>query len=137
MNRRFEKIIAYTGGTWQILSGLITIFAYSTWIKKQGFNITGSSQLYINASQSVVDSIYSFTTTIGLLFVGLGILNLFLAKKIKSEKVEKKIPIWFIICGIISYFLMDFISCIAFIASGVIAMAKNKSIKLLLKDKAV
>lgn len=137
MNRRFEKIIAYVGGSWQIISGLITIFAYSIWIKKQGINVTGSSQFYIDASQSVIDSIYTFTATIGLFFIALGILNLFLSKKLKNEEVQKKIPAWFIICGIISFFLTDFISCLAFIASGVIGLAKNKSIRVLLEDKAV
>ncbi|KOF56766.1 hypothetical protein AGR56_08800 [Clostridium sp. DMHC 10] len=68
MNRKFEKILAYIGGTWQILSGLITIIPYSSMIKRQGFNVTSNSQLSINATQSVLDSIYSFSTTIGILF---------------------------------------------------------------------
>lgn len=137
MNRRFEKIIAYVGSAWQILSGFITIFAYSTWIKGQGIKVTGSSQLYIDASQSVMDSVYSFSTTLGIFFVGIGLLNLYLSKRLRKNEVEVKIPTWFIICGGISFFLMDFISCIAFIASGIIAMARNKSIKVIANEKAV
>ncbi|HEX9025319.1 MAG TPA: hypothetical protein VF839_02545, partial [Clostridium sp.] len=64
-------------------------------------------------------------------FLGLGLLNLYLSKSLGNNRVEKKIPIWFIVCGIISYFLMDFISCFAFVISGVIAIAKNKSIKII------
>ena len=131
MDRKFEKILAYIGGAWQIISGLITIIPYSTMIKREGVNVTGSSQLSINATQSVIDSIYSFSTTIGILFVGIGLLNLYLSKRLRSGEVEKKIPAWFICCGIISLFLMDFISCIVFVASGLVAMARNKSIRII------
>lgn len=93
--------------------------------------VAGGSELNISASQSVIDSIYTFSTTLGILFLGLGLLNLYLSKRLKNDRVEKKIPIWFIACGIISYFLMDFISCFVFITSGVIAIAKNKSIKII------
>ncbi|GFP76979.1 hypothetical protein [Clostridium fungisolvens] len=131
MDRKFEKILAYIGGSWQIISGLITIIPYSTMIKRQGFNVTGGSQLSINATQSVIDSIYSFSTTIGILFVGIGLLNLYLSKRLKSGEVEKRIPTWFICCGIISLFVMDFISCVVFVASGLVAMARNKSISII------
>ncbi|MCD2346749.1 DUF4064 domain-containing protein [Clostridium guangxiense] len=131
MNRKFEKILAYIGGTWQILSGLITIIPYSSMIKRQGFNVTSNSQLSINATQSVLDSIYSFSTTIGILFLAIGLFNLYLSKRLRNMKVEKKIPIWFITCGIVSFFVMDFISCVFFISSGVIAMAKNKSLRIM------
>lgn len=130
MNRRIERIFAYIGCSWQIISGVITIFIYSTWIKKQGFEVTGSSQLNISASQSIIDSIYTFSTTLGILFLGLGLLNLYLSRSLRKDRVEKRIPIWFVVCGVISYFLMDFLSCFAFIVSGVIAMARNKSIKI-------
>lgn len=130
MNRRIERIFAYIGCSWQIISGVITIFIYSTWIKKQGFEVAGSSQLNISASQSIIDSIYTFSTTLGILFLGLGLLNLYLSRSLRNDRVEKRIPIWFVVCGVISYFLMDFLSCFAFIVSGVIAMARNKSIKI-------
>lgn len=131
MSRKVEKIFAYIGCSWQIISGFITIFIYSIWIKKQGFEVTGKSELDISASQSIIDSIYSFSTTLGILFLGLGLLNLYLSKKLRNDQIEKKIPVWFIICGVISYFLMDFLSCFTFIASGVIALARNKSIKIM------
>lgn len=130
MNRKFERMFAYIGCSWQILSGVVTILIYSTWIKGQGFKVTGNSPLNISASQSVIDSIYIFSTTLGMLFLGLGLLNLYLSRKLRNNKIEKKIPVWFIICGITSYFLMDFISCITFIISGIVAMARNKSIKI-------
>ncbi|HEX9025035.1 MAG TPA: hypothetical protein VF839_01085, partial [Clostridium sp.] len=113
MNRKLERIFAYIGCIWQMIVGVITIFPYSLWIKKQGIMVTGSSELNISASQSVIDSIYTFSTTLGILFLGLGLLNLYLSKSLGNNRVEKKIPIWFIVCGIISYFLMDFISCFA------------------------
>jgi hypothetical protein len=131
MNRRLERIFAYIGCIWQIIVGVITIFPYSIWIKKQGIMVTGGSELNISASQSVIDSIYTFSTTLGIFFLGIGLLNLYLSKRLRNDTVEKKIPIWFIVCGIISYFLMDFISCFAFVISGVIAIAKNKPIKII------
>ncbi|WP_271814248.1 hypothetical protein [Clostridium beijerinckii] len=131
MSRKTEKIFAYVGCSWQIISGFITIFIYSIWIKQQGFKVTGSSELYISASQSVIDSIYSFSTTLGILFLGLGLLNLYLVRRLREDKIEKKIPIWFILCGILSYFLMDFLSSFTFIASGIITLARNKSIKII------
>lgn len=130
MNRNIERRIAYVGGAWQVISGVITIFMYSTWIKKQGFSVVGDSQLNISASQSMIDSIYTFSTTLGILFLGLGLLNLYLSKSMRNDRIEKKIPVWFVLCGIMSYFLMDFLSCFTFIVSGVIAMARNKAIKI-------
>ncbi len=131
MNRKFEKVIAYIGASWQIISGLATIFIYALWIKKQGIDIQGDSKLSIMSAQIVIDNLYMFSVTFGFLFVILGIVNFILTKKLKNDESQVKIPVWFIFCGIISYILMDFIGGLAFIGAGVLSLAKNKTIEVL------
>ncbi|MDM5337409.1 hypothetical protein QUF84_09300 [Fictibacillus enclensis] len=131
MNRKLERKLVVIGSSWQILSGLLTIFAYGSYIKSKGSSIHDTSFAQMKAMQSLFGSLYSFTVTFGMLFVILGIVNLYLVRSLKDDKVEVKRSIWFLVLGVASYFLMDFIGAVLFLSAGILALAKNKTISRL------
>lgn len=131
MNRKLERKLVVIGASWQILSGLLTIFAYGSYIKSKGSGIHDTSFAQMKAMQSLFGSLYSFTVTFGMLFVILGIVNLYLVRSLKDDKVEVKRSVWFLVLGVSSYFLMDFIGAVLFLSAGILALAKNKTISRL------
>lgn len=131
MSRKFEKILALIGAVWQIGSGLYTIFIYGTWIRGQILEGEGVTAVNAMSSKVIAKNLYSFTVTFGIFFVLVGIINLYCLYRLNSKTVDKKIPIWFIVCSLISFFCMDIIGCITFMAAGIIALARNKSIAIM------
>lgn len=131
MNRKLERRLVIIGSVWQIVSGLLTIFVYASFIKKEGLNASYNSLAKLEAVQSIFGSMYMFSVTFGMLFVILGILNLYLAKTLKDDKAEIKKPIWFMFLGLSSYLVMDVLGSLMFLSSGILALAKNKPISKL------
>jgi len=127
MTRKFEKSIAMVGSIWQIGSGIVTMLIYATWVRSQGPSLSLATDKF-TSSRLLTNNIYIFTVTFGMLYLLIGLLNFYLAKKLKSDEVEVKTPIWFMTCGVVSLLFMDFIGAIAFIIAGLIALARNKSI---------
>ncbi|MEK5389629.1 hypothetical protein NSQ59_04485 [Margalitia sp. FSL K6-0131] len=125
MNRKLEKRLILVGAIWEIISGLITVLFYATSIKKQGLTVVPNME----AMQSIFGSLYMFAVTFGMLFIAIGFINLYLSRQMKNEHVEKKIPIWFIIVGLASYFVMDILGALMFLSAGILALAKNKSVR--------
>ncbi|MDV4151857.1 hypothetical protein R0131_13595 [Clostridium sp. AL.422] len=128
INRKFERNMVLIGSIWQLLSGFTTIFIYATYIKTKGVGLDNLSQVDITSIQLLLDNVYILSTTIGFIFIFMGFINLFIYKSLRYTTVEKKKSIWLIISSIICYLLMDFISAIIFMVSGVIMLAKNKAI---------
>ncbi|MFC0270367.1 hypothetical protein ACFFIX_02690 [Metabacillus herbersteinensis] len=128
MNRKLERRLITIGSIWQMGSGLLTIFFYASLIKKEGLRSTENTFAKLEATQSIFGSLYMFTVTFGMLFVVMGVVNLYLAKTLKDDEVEYKKPIWFILLGLVTYFLMDIVGSLMFLSSGILALAKNKSI---------
>lgn len=128
LNRKLERNMILICSIWQILSGIITIFIYATYIKTKGVGLNNISQVDTTSIQLLLDNVYIFATTIGFLFIFMGFINLYIYKSLRYTTVEKKKSIWLIICSIISYLFMDFISAIILMVSGVIMLAKNKAI---------
>ncbi|MBS5306631.1 hypothetical protein PMY56_08105 [Clostridium tertium] len=128
LNRKLERNMILIGSIWQLLSGLATIFIYATYIKTKGVGLVDISQVDITSIQLLLDNVYIVTTTIGFLFMAMGLVNLYIYKKTKNNVVEKGKGIWLIVCSLISYFFMDIISAILFMVSGVIMLSKNKAI---------
>lgn len=128
LNRKLERNMILIGSIWQILSGITTIFIYATYIKTKGVGLEDISQVDITSIQLLLDNVYIVTTTIGFLFIAMGLINLCIYIKTKNNMIEKGKGIWLIVCSIISYFFMDFISAIIFMVSGVIMLSKNKAI---------
>ncbi|MED3963433.1 hypothetical protein [Niallia taxi] len=134
MNRKLERTLVFIAGIWQIIDGLLTILVYGTLKKIEGANlIENTSFAYMKAMESVVGSIYIFIGIFGSILIGLGLFNLVCAKKyIKDDQVHVKVAIWLLVCGVMSYFIMDIISVILYMSAGMIMLAKNKSIKKLM-----
>ena len=128
LNRKLERNMILIGSICQLLSGLATIFIYATYIKTKGVGLVDISQVDITSIQFLLDNVYIVTTTIGFLFMAMGLVNLYIYKKTKNNVVEKGKGIWLIVCSLISYFFMDIISAILFMVSGVIMLSKNKAI---------
>lgn len=130
MTRKFEKILLFCASVWQIINGLITIFLYAPAIRRSGIDAIPNNIPLIeaNASYSFISSIYMVSVIFGFLFILFAIINLLILKKMSSLKIEKKLPLYLFSIGLVSYFLMDFVSAILLISSGVIMLSKNKSI---------
>lgn len=137
MSRRFEKGAAYIGAIWQIGSGLYTMLVYSFWIRNKEVGMAVNSEIQQTSSKVMANNLYMVSVTFGMFVVLIGVLNIYLARKLSTKRAETKIPIWFISCSIVAFLFTDFISCFAFMTSGIIALARNKSIELLFQDKAV
>lgn len=134
MNRRLERNLVRIAGIWQIIDGLFTILVYGTLKKVEGANlIENTSFAYMKALESVVGSIYIFIAIFGSILIGVGMFNLVRAKKyIKDDQVHVKVAVWFLVCGAMSYIIMDIISVVLYMSAGMILLAKNKSIKKLM-----
>lgn len=128
MNRKLERRLIMVGSTWQIVSGLLTIFVYASYIKNEGLNSSHNTLAKLEAAQSIFGSLYLFSVSFGMLFVILGIVNFVLAKSLKDDLAEVKKPIWFILLGFASYLVMDLLGSLMFLSAGILALAKNKSI---------
>lgn len=136
MSRSFERKIIYIASAWQLITGFITLFYYSLYLKKQG---VGVEHLPLNEQkglQLLFDNLYSFTITYGLLFIVIALLNIiFVKKSLQDNTLQHKLPIYWIILAAAFYFLTDFISLLLCLMAAVIALAKNKPIKIALANK--
>jgi hypothetical protein len=135
MNRKFERRIVFIAGIWQIVMGIMTIFIYAPIYRREGLDMIYSSMplplVEAEAIGSLFGSIYMFIVMFGLFFILLGIVSIFLTRMILDNSIEKKIPLYFLICGIVCYLLMDIISTILLISASIMMLAKNKSIGIL------
>lgn len=136
MSNKMERIIVYIASAWQLLDGLITIFFYGPYIRQKGSHIDELSFGEKQGLNSLFGSIYSFVSIYGILLILLGLITIYLTKSyLKNDIVPKKVPFWFLICGIFSYFTMDIISLVLYMGAGIIILAKNRSIKIHAKSK--
>ncbi|MGV3464088.1 MAG: hypothetical protein ACO1OT_02200 [Heyndrickxia sp.] len=131
MSNKMEKILVYIASGWQLLDGLITIFIYGSYIRNKGAHMKGLSFAEKKGLESLFGSIYSFVSIFGILLILIGIITLYLTRTyLKNDIVPKKVPIWFLLVGVFSYFSMDLISLVLYMAAGIIILAKNRSIKI-------
>ena len=130
IERKFEKRIMVLAGIWEMIVGLLTIFIYAPFYRREGLDLIedGMPLFEAEAINSVFSSVYMFTVSVGIFFVLLGLVNLFLSRKIKHNEVEKKMPLFLIVIGLASYFVKDFIGAVLLLTAGVMMLAKNKSI---------
>lgn len=130
MSRRLERVFIYIAAAWQLLDGLLTIFVYGVFIKKQGLDVAGLSVAQMRAMKALFGSIFNFVVIFGVLLILLGLLNIYLARKHwKDGVVGWKLPVWLLFCGIFSYFIMDIPNIFLFMSAGIIGLAKNKGMK--------
>lgn len=132
MSRKIERNMLKIIGFWQIGHGVFTILYYSI------INRTSlTTQFYNTFSTSHnITNIFIFINIFGTLMMGIGLFNLVVAKNYLKDNTINKISIWLLVNGIFSYLIMDFISLVLGMSTAIIYLAKNKSIKLLLNEKA-
>ncbi|TCP21332.1 hypothetical protein EV207_1439 [Scopulibacillus darangshiensis] len=131
MSNKMERILAYIASGWQLLDGIITIFIYGTYIRNKGSHISGLSFEEKKGLESLFGSIYSFVSTYGILLILLGLMTIYMTRTyLKNDSVPKRVPIWFLICGVVSYFTMDIISLVLYMGAAILILAKNRSIKI-------
>ncbi|PLR65850.1 MULTISPECIES: DUF4064 domain-containing protein [Bacillaceae] len=128
MNRKLERRLVLIGAAWEIITGLITIFFYASLIKKQGLDVKETSLVKIEAVQSLFGSLYMFAVTFGMLFIAMGLINIYLARHLEDNRVEVKKPFWFLLIGLASYLMMDIVGSLMFLSAGILSLAKNKTI---------
>jgi hypothetical protein len=128
VNRKLERKLIFIGAIWEFITGVVTIFFYASMIKKDGLSVKETSFAKVEALQSVFGSMYMFAVSFGMLFIALGLINIFVAKGLKDDEVSIKKPIWLFFIGLASYFMMDILGSLMFLSAGILALAKNKSI---------
>lgn len=129
MNRKFESILMKLAGIWEVSCGLITIFYYGSYIKLNTLNIDINQLDNIATSDSIISNIYILVTTIGIISMFIGFINLYLSSKLKKLQVETKKFIWLISCSILSYLFMDILGGFLLLIAGIIMVSKNKAVK--------
>lgn len=129
MTRQLEKRLTLALGIWQIIDGLITILYYGVY--KLGPLSGKLGQAPEESAIAVVNSsMFTLVCTFGSLLIGLGLMNLVMAKRyLKNEATTKKIGLFLLGQGLFSYFILDIPSMVLSITCGVIYFAKNKAIK--------
>lgn len=128
---KMERIIIYIASGWQLLDGIITIFIYGPYIRNKGSEIKGLSFEEKMGLESLFGSLYSFVSIYGILLILLGLISIYITKTyMKNDIVPKKVPFWFLFCGVISYFTMDIISLVLYMGTGIIILAKIRSFKI-------
>ena len=130
MSRSTERKLIYAASAWQILTGFITTFVYSFYIKSQSNNFENVSYMEAKGIQSIFDSLYSFIITYGIFFIVIGTLNIIFVKRmLKDNTLQYKLPLIWIALSVIFYLLTDYISIMLSLIAAVVALAKNKAIK--------
>lgn len=132
ITRKFEKRMVFALGIWQIVDGLITILFYGMYQKNRVMNNSDVSTEHLYVLENIFGSVFNFITIFGLLLIGLGLINMVVAKNhIKNTTVNYKVGFWLLFVGLFSYFIMDILSMVLGLSAGVIYFAKNKSIQTL------
>ncbi|WP_430610132.1 hypothetical protein [Enterococcus sp. DIV0876] len=131
MSRKNERYLVLIMGMWQIIDGLITIVFYGLGNQLNLFGFNSSNLTYLKQLDANYGNIFLFVSSFGVILIGLGIVNVLLSKKyIKDDQIHLKMGIYMMIQGVLSYFILDFISLILGMTAGVLLIAKNKSIRL-------
>lgn len=127
MNRKSERIIIRIGGIWNILNGALTLFLVSPWVKSGLFeNLNGQTK----GLNYLSENLNTFVTTYCLLYIFLGVLNVYLSTRLEDESAPRAIPVWFFILGLASFMMVDVISAVTYIVASVMSLAKNKAVRL-------
>ncbi|WP_299089402.1 hypothetical protein [uncultured Metabacillus sp.] len=131
MSRGLERKLLIAGSIWNIITGLITIFGYSTWFKNTGAKeLQGTSVDTKVVGTVLIDEVSGVILTFGLfIFVG-AIVNFLIARNLKDNEIQKKALLWIAFWGLLQLFVMDIVGFVLFLVAYVIYTAKNKAIKL-------
>lgn len=130
MKRKAEKYLLIAGATWNIVAAILTILGYSRWFQKEGlaaFQVNGNAT-YMNSS--LLDSLVQVVMIYGLFVLVMGMINLYVARLLGTQLVDKKVTIWLVFCTVVSFLSFDVISIFFYLATLVIYFARNKALKM-------
>ncbi|MGL4336671.1 MAG: hypothetical protein ACRCST_07235 [Turicibacter sp.] len=129
ISRRNERTIFIIASVWQVLSGVYTAFVYAIYLKRNGVTVSNGSELDMVSAQMIANNLFTVAFTIGVFFMILGIINFFIAKRIKDDQIERKFAWWYGGCAVICFLMMDLISVGLLMIGSVLMLAKNKAVK--------
>lgn len=130
MNRKIEKNMLRVAATWNIITAALTIFGYSSWFKSEGVKAFETQEELSYFSTSMLDSLISIIMIFGLFILAIGIINLFVAKSMDKQLIDKRMKWWLIACVIIHLLCFDLVAVILYLITVVIYCARNKAIKM-------
>lgn len=129
MNRKAEKLFLRLCASWNILAAILTIFGYSFWFKEKGVDTLTQEGKLNYATSSMVDNIVRVAAIFGLFMLAIGVVNLYVAKFLEKELVDKKIVIWMIVCVTISFLSFDVIAILFYLVATILYCARTRAYK--------
>ncbi|MGX7150523.1 DUF4064 domain-containing protein [Enterococcus ureasiticus] len=134
MKRNTEKILLYCGGIWNIVTASFTILGYSSWFKKTGIEALEKNRQLNYVNSTMVDSITKVIMIFGLFTLGVGIINLFVAKSLKANQIDRKVMIWLWFVTGIQLLSFDLIGLVFYLVASVLYCSKNKAIRMIMQQ---
>lgn len=129
LNRKRESILLKIAGIWNIITGSITLFYYSSWIKGQLAIDPRMNNEQTMATKYIYESIDGFVIMYGLLFICVGAINYYLSTKIKTGLIQKNIIIWCIIWTTVSFFGVDIVGFVLYFIFIINTLIRNKALQ--------
>lgn len=131
VNRKIERWLMMIAGIWQVINGVLTIFIYGPYYRREGLELIDGRATIIEAEaiSAIFGHLYMFIAIFGMIYIIIGVLSMYLSRKMFDHVVMYKIPVYLLIVGAAAYFVMDVITVFLYLAAGSLALAKNKAIK--------
>ena len=126
---QLEEVFLGIGSIWNIVTGAITMFYYSSWLQQNVLIETTGDRGGLFADRYYFESVYLFVIGYGLAFILLGAVNFYLSTKIRKDGVSTKVIIWLCLCALALYLTMDIIGFIFYFATVVTCIFKNMALK--------
>lgn len=131
MERKLERNILKLAGVWNIINGLITVLAYSSWLKVGGIaEITTMQSGQAQISGSILDSVYMVTVGYGFLQIIIGVINFIVVRSMRNNAIQVGFIVWIVSLALISLTTLDVIGTLVYTVLFVIYQARNKAIKI-------
>ncbi|MBO0488168.1 DUF4064 domain-containing protein [Vagococcus fluvialis] len=130
IERTTEKRLLIAVGVWNIITSVLTIFGYSSWFKNEGVKIFEANNQLTYLNTSMLDSLVSIILVFGLLIFLIGVINIYMSKKVSGIKNYWKMNVWLIICLIIHFVSFDIVGILLYLVTFVIYIARTKAFKV-------
>ena len=129
MARTIEKRFLLAAGVWNIITSIITIFGYSSWFKNEGIQSFQTNEQLSYMNTSLLDSLVSIILVFGLLIFAMGVVNIYLSRRLDKVTTFWKMNTWLFSCIVIHFFCFDVIGVLLYLATTVFYLARNKVLK--------
>jgi|SRR5690606_15656710 len=129
MKKRIGELLIKIGAIWNIITGGITLFYYSSWMEENILKETATTTGGLLADRYYFQSVYLFVIGYGLFFILVGAINYYLASKVKDSMMSRKMLVWLAIWSLASYLTVDIIGFVLYFAAIIISLMKNIAVK--------